>query len=74
VHLDLIITGVGVHEAEELVARCRFYQLIDPWKGINILWASFIEIDKVDADSPLTILLLHENGIREPVGVERLSN
>ena len=71
VHLDLIIPGIGVHEAKKFVARRRFYQLIDPRKGITVLRANFIEVDKVDADSPLVIFFLHENGIGEPFRVER---
>jgi len=39
---------------------------------ITILRADFVEICKVDADSPLPVRFLHENGIGEPVGVERL--
>jgi len=59
VHLDVIISEIGVHEAKELVACRRLYQLIDPWKEITVLQTSFIEVGKVDADSPLAILFLH---------------
>jgi len=41
--------------------------------GKAILWASFIEVSEVDADAPLAILL-HKDGIGEPVGVEGLSD
>jgi len=73
VHLDLIIVGIGVHEAKELVSCRNFYQLVDPWE-ITIFRVGFVEICKVDADSPLPVLFLHEDGIGEPVRVERLSD
>ena len=41
---------------------------------ITILRADFVEICEVDADSPLPVLFLHEDGIGEPVRVERLSD
>jgi len=74
VHLDLIIPGIGVSEAKEFVACRRLYQLINPRKGITVFRASFIEVGKVDANSPLTILLLHENGIGESIQVKCFSN
>ena len=73
-HLDLIIARIGVHEAKELVSSRNFYWLIDPPEGITIFWTCFVEIRKVDADSPLSILFLHENEIKEPVWIERLSD
>ena len=45
------------------MVRCHLYQLIDPRKEIDVLRARFIEVGKVDADSPLVILLLHEDGL-----------
>ena len=36
--------------------------------GEAILWESFIEVSEVDADLSLTIFLVHEDRIGEPVG------
>jgi len=74
VHLDLTMPEIDVHEVKELVARRRLYQLIDPQKRITLLGASFIEVGKVDTNSPFAILFLHENGIGELIGIEHLSN
>ena len=68
-HLDLIIAGIGILEAKKLVSCCSFYQLVDPRKKVTILQAGFVEICKVDADSPVIVLFLHKNGIGEPVRV-----
>ena len=67
-HLDLIIPGIGVHEAKELVVRRHLYQLIDPRKGITVLRASFIEVDKIDAESLLAILFFTRTGLESQSG------
>jgi len=69
VHLDLIVAGIGVHETKEFMSCRGFYQLIDHRERVTILLAGFVEIYKVDLDSPLSAFFLHEDG--EPVGVER---
>ena len=69
----MVIPGAAVHEAEKFMARCRFYQLIDPPGGKAILWTNFMEVSEVDVGPPL-VILLHEDGIGEPVGVECLSD
>jgi len=74
VSLDLVVPGVSLHETEKLRARHCLYHLIHPWEGETILWASFIEVSEVDADPPPAVLLLHEDEIGEPVGVECLSD
>ena len=73
-HLDVVVPGVGVHEVEKFVPRCCFHQLIDPWEGEAILWACFIKVSEVDADPLFAILLLHEDGIGEQVGIVGLSD
>ena len=74
VHLYLVVPGVGVYEDEEFVTCRYFYQQIDPWEGEAILCAGFIEVSEVNADPPFVFLLLHEDGIGEPVGVISLSD
>ena len=72
-HLDLVIPGVGIHEVKKFMARRCLYQLVDPQEGEAIFWANFIEVSEVDAYPPLAIIL-HEDGIGEPVGIEGLSD
>jgi len=50
------------------------FKLIDHREEIIVIWAGFVEIRKVDTDSLLPVLFLHEDVIREPVGVECFSN
>ena len=69
VHSDLIITRESVHEAEELVASSGIHYEVDPGQGKAIFRASPVNIDKVNAESPLTICLLDENHISQPVGI-----
>ena len=51
------------------MARHCLYQLVDPREGEAIFWASFIEISEVNTEPPLSILLLHEDRIGEPIEV-----
>ena len=37
VHLDLVVLGVGVHEAKKFMAYLCLYQLVDLWEGEAIL-------------------------------------
>ena len=67
VHSDLIITRESVHEAEELVANSGVYYKVDPGQGKAIFWASLINISKINAESLLSICLLDENHIIQPV-------
>jgi len=50
VHVDLVVLGVNIHEAEKFMAPRLLCQSIDPQEGEAILWASFIEISEVDSD------------------------
>ena len=68
-HYDLIITRESVHEAEELVASNGVHCEVDLGKGKAIFQASLVNIGKVNAESPLSISLLDENHISQPVGI-----
>ena len=46
--------------------------MVDPWQRKTILEADLIEIGEVDADSPLAILLLHQDWIGEPLRIMSL--
>ena len=50
------------------------FKLIDHREEIIVIWAGFVEIRKVDTDSLLPVLFLHENGVREPIGIEYFSD
>ena len=41
-------------------------------EGGNCILGRLVELGEVDADSPLPILFLDEDRIREPVGIKRL--
>jgi len=41
---------------------------------IIVLRTSFIEVGKVDAGSPLLVLFLYENEVREPIWIKHLSD
>ncbi|KAI5321605.1 hypothetical protein L3X38_030676 [Prunus dulcis] len=57
VHQDLIIAGVGVHEAEQLIAGSCIHKLVDSPQLEVILRACFVGV--IDANSPFVIFLFH---------------
>ena len=70
----MIITQESVHEAEELVASSGVHYEVNPGQRKAIFWASPVNIGKVNAESPLSICLLDENHISQPVGIVYFSN
>ena len=70
----MIITRESVHEAEELVASSGVHYEVDPGQGKAIFRASPISIGKGNAESPLSICLLDENHISQPVRIIYLSD
>jgi len=63
VHLDLIVPRVGIHEAEKFVVRCCVDHLVYARQWEAIIGIGFIQIDEVDADSPLSVFLFHQDGL-----------
>jgi hypothetical protein len=41
-HRDLVITFVGIEEAQDLAIRCRINHLVDARERERILWACFV--------------------------------
>ena len=74
VHANLIVARIRIHEAQEVVACCGFHQLVDSWQRVVILRASCIEIGEINADSPFSILLLHQYWVSQPLRVVAFSN
>ena len=44
-YLDLVISRVGVHEAEQFMTRCRIHQLNNPWQGEAVFGTGLIEVE-----------------------------
>ena len=67
-HSNLIIAQESVHETELVTSSCVHYE-VDPRQGKAIFRESPVNIGKVNAKSPLSICLLDENHISQPVGI-----
>ena len=63
-HPDLIIFEKGIHEGHEPESQSRIHELIYAGKGIAIFGTSLVQVDKVDAHSPLSGWLFDEDHIR----------
>jgi hypothetical protein len=64
-----VITRVGIEEAQDFVARCRIYHLVDVWEGQRILWARFFQISVIDTHPPFFIFLSDKYRVGQPLGV-----
>ncbi|KAI5312930.1 hypothetical protein L3X38_042104 [Prunus dulcis] len=73
-HEDLVVAGIGVHEAEELRAGRGVHQLVDSWQQEAILWACFVQICIILAHSPGSTRLLYQNRISKPDRVGYLTD
>ena len=67
-HLDLVVPGVRVEEAERLGASDCVDDLVDPREDELILKACGVEVGVVDAEPPGTVFLLHQDWICQPFG------
>ena len=68
-HSNLVIVGERVHKSEKLMARGSVHQLVDPGKGLAVLWASFIQLFEVDTHPPLAVCFLDQDNIGDPLWI-----
>ena len=54
--------------------RCRLDKLIDMKQREVVLRTCLVKFSEVDANSPLSILLFHDDGIGQSVGVFNLTD
>ena len=60
VHTDLVVAGEGIHKTEEFMASSGIYDYVDSQQGETILWARFVDVSEVDAESPLAVCFFDE--------------
>ena len=51
------------------MARSSVYDEVDPWQREAVLWACFVYVSEVDAESPLAIGFLDEYNISQPLRI-----
>ena len=64
--MDLVVSEICVHEAEELVTRGGIHELVNPWDWEGVFWACFVKICVVNADPSFPFQLLDCYYIGEP--------
>jgi hypothetical protein len=70
-----VVPGVAVEEAEQVTARRRVDDLINPRQPEGVLGAVFVEVSVVDAHPPLVrVLLADEDEVGEPLRMEDFSD
>ena len=63
-HLNLVISGEGIHEVKKLIF----------WQRKTILWAIFIEVGEIDTCPSLSPLLWGDDNVGEPIRVVGFSD
>ena len=51
------------------MACCGVHDEVDPWQREAVLWACFVYISKVDAESPLAIFFFDEYDVSQPLRI-----
>jgi hypothetical protein len=68
---DLVVGGVVVEEAEQVITHCGVDDFIDPWQPKGVLGAVLAEVGVVDTHPPLVgVLLADEDRVGEPLRME----
>ena len=62
-----MVTSVSIKETHLVVSGSGINHLIDLREGEAVLGASFIEVDEVHTDPPLTILPFDHHCVGQPV-------
>jgi hypothetical protein len=72
---DLVVPEVAVGEAEQVAARRRVDDFINPRQPEGVLGAVLVEIGVVDAHPPLVrVLLADKDGVGKPFRMEDFSD
>lgn len=73
-HMDLIESREDIHKWEKLVAHSSIHQLINMNERIAIFQTSLVQIDEINAHSPLSDGLFYQDDIGQPLSVVDFSN
>ena len=60
VHTDLVVVGEGIRKTEEFMASSGIYDEVDSRQRETVLWARFVDVSEVDAESPLVVCFFDE--------------
>ena len=74
IHVDLVVAKESIHKNEEFMAGYCIYDEVDSRQRETILWACFVKVSEVDAESPLTIRFFGEYNVGQPFRIFYLSD
>lgn len=69
IHGDLVVLGVRVQEAEQLVSSGGIGHLVYPGNGKAILRADLIEVYEIYVYPPIPVVFLYEDWVRNPMEI-----
>jgi hypothetical protein len=69
IHVYLIVSREGIHEAEEFVLECGIFKKVHPRQWKAIIGTRFVKVSKVDTHFPFSVRLFNQNNIRQPLRI-----
>ena len=74
IHVDLVVAGESIHEAEEFMAGCGIYYEVDQRKRETIFRACSVDVNEIDAESPFSVRFFDEYDVGQPFRVLHFSD
>ena len=74
VHADLVVAGEGIHKTEEFMAGSGINDEVDSWQRETIFWACSVDVNEVDAESPLVVRFFDKHDVGQPLWVFHFSD
>ena len=74
VHVDLVVTREGIHKTEKFMADSGIHDEVDTRQRETVLWACFVDVSEVDAESPLAVWFFDKYGVGQPFSIFHFSD
>ena len=72
VHADLVVAEEGIHKTEEFIAGSGSHDEVDSRQRETVFWACFVDVSKVDAESPLASFFFDKYDVGQPFRIFHL--
>ena len=74
VHADLVLAGEGIHKTEKFMVGSGIHDEVDTRQRETVLWACFVDVNEVDAESPLVVFFFDKYDVGQPFRIFHLSD
>ena len=74
VHADLIVAGEGIHKTKKFMAGSGIHDEVNTRQRETVLWACFVDVSEVDAESPLAVCFFDKYDVGQPFRIFHFSD